>query len=202
MGDGRHKILKIVALALAVSLCPFVSTFATMFIPKSENQMILDAEWICAVTVLELRSVKSESAIITKARVQPIECYKGGSPDPFVVKWPGGVYRQGEKTYKTVVAGTPHLQKGESVVLYLWRSNPQDDFTVLSWVNGVIPLEKDPVSNKLAIRKASTHSFESKSKDSKKASSKKTDLKPNSFTSLQTFKEKVQGVLKDHPQKR
>jgi hypothetical protein len=154
------------------------------FIPKNENQIILDAKAICAVDVLELKTERLQTTVVTKAKVQPIECFKGDIAKPFYVKWPGGTYQKDGQIYKAGAAGTPNLQKGKAVILFLWRSSPKDEYTLLNWVNGVIRLERTK-TNELII--------------SKPVASPKQNMSKPSRETLVSFREKVKRVLSGSP---
>lgn len=183
----------------------FVNPFslsATTFIAKTETQMIKEATAICAVETLDLRSERVQSTVITKAKVRPIECFKGGNiSKSFYVKWPGGSYNDNGKQYQAMVPGAPHLQKGKPVILYLWRSSPTDDYTILNWNSGVIRLERTP-TNELVIPRSTNSSLDNKSKNA--ISAKKSEAAKSkgmakvakiSGDSLSSFREKVQKVL-------
>ncbi|MDB5038491.1 MAG: hypothetical protein JWQ35_2019 [Bacteriovoracaceae bacterium] len=94
---------------------------------------------------------------MTKARVHPIECFKGGDSKDFDVIWPGGVFESVDKEGKTVstktfVPGTPNLKVDQTAVLYLYRTTPSEPFVVHSWINGVMNLEWDAAEKQYVIQ--------------------------------------------------
>lgn len=187
--------------AMTTCIGAISSAEATTIIPKSENQMIIDAVAICAFDVLELKTENISSNIITKAKVKPIECFKGELSGSVYVKWPGGTYKKNGKLYHTVVPGTPNLQKNRPVILYLWRSSPSDDFTILSWIHGVVRLDRTE-ANELVIPRSSSPSQKlsatppkSKSSPSVAGLSKAAPTKKMTYDKLSDFREKVKRVL-------
>lgn len=185
------------SLILVFAVAAYSRVEATMFIPKTENQLILEAEWICAVEVLDVRSERVQSTVVTKAKVHPIECPKGGGNRDFIVKWPGGTYKLHGQVFKTTVPGTPELRKGQKVILYLWRSSPKDDWTVHNWVNGVIPLEEDKQTKALSLPRAASMPLQPAKRDSKSKNlqGSKTQKSISKGMSLKSYREKVQDVL-------
>lgn len=199
----QQRLFFLILLALG-GLQTFPS-FATTFIPKSDSQKVLEAKFICAVDILDLKTERLESTVVTKAKAQPIECFKGKLSKPFYVKWPGGTYTQAGKTYHVAVPGTPNLRKGKPVILYLWRSSEKDDFTILSWVHGVIPLERTS-SNELVIPKeASTPTNKAPKAESKSAASLNVKSAPSKspntknskakYETLSSFRERIERIL-------
>lgn len=163
---------------------------ATTFIPQSEGKMIRDAQIICATETLDLKFERVTSTVVTKAMVKPLECFKGNLKKEFFVKWPGGSYKQDGKIYHVSVPGTPHLKKGSLAILYLWRSSELDDFTVLSWTNGVVPLTRT-ATNELVISKGGVTPKSVSAKDSK-TSKKNTS---SSYESLTNYRKRVEQIL-------
>lgn len=143
-----RRILSLLPAILSFS----ITTEATTFLASTDEQKMADATQICAVEVIGLStenfapSPQARGMIRTKAHVKTMECYKGPEAESFDVVWPGGQIEAKDKKGKTItriasVPGTPQLKKGDRALLYLWRKNPTDAYTVHSWSQGVIPLE-------------------------------------------------------------
>jgi hypothetical protein len=134
-------------LTFIFSVCLFsgVDLFleATTFVAMTDEDKIKTATRICAVEVAEVKAEPSTRGVRTRAKVMPLECFLDPTDKAFDVVWPGGSL-DGSKT--TRVMDTPDLQVGSRAVLYLWRRKPTDDFGVVSWRHGVIPLVRSSSS--------------------------------------------------------
>lgn len=182
------RVLAVWSLFLAVFF-GWAASWATTFVMKSENEKILEATRICAVKVLNLRTEREGAVVNTFARVHPIECFKDPTSEDFDIQWPGGslvTYKDGQKVQlKTNVPGTPQFQPGQNFLLYLWRSDPSQTFTVYSWVQGVEPLEFDSKSKEFVLKRSMM----------RKPKGSQRDLKATQPQTLKSFGSKVKQVL-------
>ena len=119
-----------------------------MFI-TSEAKKIQESELICAVKILEIRADRPQQVVLTRAKVQPIECFKGQAKTPLEVVWPGGVDSEG---HQTRVIGTPNLKVGEEVILFLWRKSAGYPFGIHSWTAGIIPIYWNKITQRYELK--------------------------------------------------
>lgn len=184
---------------------------ATTFLMMSEEEKMKAASSICAIEVESLVSERYAGAIRTRASVrlikqndETISCFKGSEPERFDIVWPGGRLTIMDKDGKpkseiSRVIGTPNLKKGESYVLYLWRRNPADVPTVLSWMEGVNPLQFDQASRefKLVSRRSSGESLGRTAQGGRETKSVRSRAStPDSKMNLSDFRQKVQRTLR------
>jgi len=84
-----------------------------------------------------------EGEIWTFTSFQTLEVWKGAAAAHITVRLLGG--RAGNLT--SSVAGVPHFQPGEEVVLFLQASG-RGDYSIVSWVQGTFRIRRDPRTGK------------------------------------------------------
>lgn len=94
---------------------------ATTIAPWDLAQMTLASNLVVRGEVLSLGTARETSGrILTEAVVAVQEVLRGEAPETVTVLWPGGEWNgQGQR-----VAGTPGVQVGQEVVLFLARQGP------------------------------------------------------------------------------
>ncbi len=183
-------------LALASFFVPGV-LIATTFIIKTEEQKILEANRICAVKVLSLKTQQANGIISTVGRVRPIDCFKNPTQSDFDIVWPGGSFEKKDSSgksirYKTSVPGTPDLKINQTAVLYLSKSKNADTYMVYGWTQGVTPIFWDQDSQQYLLGKPQSSAKRQKSNTTEMS----RDLKAEQSQSLDQFREHIESVLK------
>jgi len=167
----------------------------------TEEEKMEAASAICAVEVTAIRSEPFGSSIRTRATVkrvtansQTIECFKGSENNEFDVIWPGGTLKIMDSKGKPIskiarIPGTPNLKVGQTALLYLWRKDPTDYFTILSWENGVNPIKWDERAKDFRLE------FASPSGLPKRTRASRSKLASTQAPTLSEFKQKVRATL-------
>ena len=128
------------------------------------------------------------------ANSQTIECFKGSENNEFDVIWPGGTLKIMDSKGKPIskiarIPGTPNLKVGQTALLYLWRKDPTDYFTILSWENGVNPIKWDERAKDFRLE------FASPSGLPKRTRASRSKLASTQAPTLSEFKQKVRATL-------
>lgn len=176
---------------------------ATTFITMTEEEKIKVASAICAVEVVSTQTETFASSVRTRAHVrklhansQTIDCFKGNPDDEFDIVWPGGILKSVDSKGKAVsqitrIPGTPNLKVGQNLLLYLWKKEAGDLYTILSWENGINPLQWD---QKLKDYKLKYPLISGQAKNATKSHTKSAAMKTPPPT-LTEFKKKVSDTL-------
>lgn len=178
--------------------------FSTTFLVTSPEQKIKDSNRVCAAKFISSTTHPTDTQVIlTKAKFKKIECFKGNVDETFEVTWPGGTYQdpQTKEVRKTTIAGTPHFEPHQSVILHLWRKSDQSPYTIHTWSQGVIPIQWDKNKNDYVLKKTKT--FKDIRRSQKQNKSNVTSFQrdeadvEDAAQTLKMFRAKVKQLLEE-----
>ena len=135
----------------AYAIFASASLSATTFVPQTEEDLIAEAEILCAVEIGKLQFIIKEDRVFTRAPIRPIECFAGDLSSNAVLEWPGGqqsfTHESGTtETITTRVPGLPVIKAGEQKILSLKR-DPQANLPLFHLQNWQLILDLEEHKN-------------------------------------------------------
>lgn len=140
-----------VVLLLFISLLSTAQ--ASMSIIESPEELAQSSDRICAIKIIRQSTELRGQIVLTRSRVEPLECWKNKTSKPFDILWPGGSYQSKSmnKALATSAPGAPQLKANDAAILYLKKSKGKETFVIHNWTQGSVPLTWDSQSKQFLL---------------------------------------------------
>jgi hypothetical protein len=133
----------VLACALAMMLAATDAARATVIVPATVTELAAEARAIAHGRIVRIDARQGEGRRVERiVTVQVFDYLKGGLGNVVQLQLPGGEFGR----YRTIMIGTPELEEGDEVVLFLGQREGEPLPYVLGFHQGVYRLVTDPSS--------------------------------------------------------